>query len=108
MGQLVIVILAVALITVKGISIGEFFPFNGSKVCWYDTTSELVHISNIMDTNGVSIGKLDRTKCDEFRLSHNDDGSSFSLDFVHGFPYFTRGFRKIFVSLFVPVCASFS
>jgi len=97
MGQLVIVILAVALVTVKGISIDEFFPFNGSKVCLYDTTSGLVHTSNVMDTNGVPIGKLDRTKCDEFRLSHNDDGSSFSLDFVfvHGFPYFTRRFRKI-------------
>ena len=94
--QLVLLMLVHSVI---GISLQDFFPLNGSNVCLYDTSTGLVHTSNVVDSNGVSIDEFDRSKCDEFRLSPNDDGSSYNISIKFIFPFFTKRFRNIFVSI---------
>ena len=99
MVHLVIVLLAAAtLVAVSALPIRKFMPFNGPKVCLYDTTIGLVHTSNVLDSNGVSIDDVSTVKCEEFRLSPNDDGSLFNLSISFSFPYFESRFRNLFVS----------
>jgi len=94
--QLVLLLLVHSVI---GIPLQDFFPLNGSNVCLYDTSTGLVHTSNVVDSNGVSIDKLNRLKCDEFRLSPNDDRSSYNISIEFVFPFFNKRFRNIFVSI---------
>ena len=93
--QLVVFLLAHS---VCAIPLQDFFPFNGPNVCLYDTTTEMVHTSNVLDSNGVSIEELDRSQCDEFRLSPNDDGSSPNISIGFTFPFFAKRFKNVFVS----------
>ena len=80
------------------IPLQEFFPFNGPNVCLFDTTTGLIHASNALDSSGVSINEFDRSKCDEFRLSPNDDGSSPNISIGFSFPFFAKRFKNVFVS----------
>ena len=84
--------------TVCAIPLQDFFPFNGSNVCLYDTVTALVHTSNAVDSNGVSIHELNTSKCDEFRLTPNDDGSSPNISIGFTFPFFAKKFKNVFVS----------
>ena len=85
--------------SVSSIPIGDFFPFNGSKVCLYDTVTMLVHKSNIIGSDGVRIEEISKQDCEEFRLSLNDDGSSPNISIGFTFPFFARRFNNAFVSI---------
>ena len=76
----------------------EFFPYNGPKLCLIDAVTGMIHTSNLLDSSGVSIDELDRSKCDEFRLSPNDDAGSYNISISVAFPFFTRHFKNVFVS----------
>ena len=93
--QLVLLLLVHSVI---GIPLQDFFPFNGSAVCLYDTSTGLVHTSNVLDVNGVSVDDVTGRDCEEFRLTPNDDGSSYSISIGFSFPFFTKKFRNVFVS----------
>ena len=80
------------------IPISDFFPFNGSKVCLYDTVTMLVHKSNAIGSDGVPIEDITRQDCEEFRLTPNDDGSSPNISIGLTFPFFARRFRNLYVS----------
>ena len=84
--------------SVSSIPISDFLPFNGPKVCLFDTVTMLVHKSNVIGSDGVSIYEVTRRDCEEFRLTPNNDGSSpnFSIGFT--FPFFARRFRNLYVS----------
>ena len=94
-----VVVLLLLLHSVSSIPIEEFLPFNGSNICLIDAVSGKIHTSNVMDSNGVSIDELDRSKCDEFRLSPNDDAGSYNISISVTFPFFARKFKNVFVSL---------
>ena len=76
----------------------EFLPYNGPKLCLIDAVTGMIHTSNLLDSRGVSIDELDRSKCDEFRLSPNDDAGSYNISISVAFPFFTRHFKNAFVS----------
>ena len=90
---------AVLLVTaVNGIPIEDFFPFNGDRVCLIDATTGLVHTTNTLNDPGKQITALYPTECDEYRLSRNDDASSYNISISDTFPFFVRRFRNVFVS----------
>jgi len=93
-----VVVLLLLIYSVSGIPIEEFLPFNGSSVCLIDAVSGMIHTSNVMDSKGVSVDKLDRSKCEEFRLSPNDDAGSYNISISVTFPFFTKKFKNVFVS----------
>ncbi|XP_065894428.1 protein mesh-like isoform X2 [Dysidea avara] len=93
--QLVLLLLVHSVI---GIPLQDFFPFNGSAVCLYDTSTGLVHTSNVLDVNGVSVDDVTGRDCEEFRLTPNDDGSSYSISIGFSFPFFTKKFRNVFIN----------
>ena len=94
--QLVLLLLVDSVI---GIPLQDFFPFNGPAVCLCDTSTGLVHTSNMLDINGVSVDDVNRKDCEEFRLTPNDDGSSYNINIKLGFPFFTKRFKNVFVSV---------
>jgi len=94
-GVVVVLLLAHS---VGGIPISDFFPFNGPKVCLYDTVTMLVHKDNRIGSGGVLIEDITRQDCEEFRLSPNDDGSSPNILIGFTFPFFARRFRNLYVS----------
>ena len=82
-----------------GIPIGGFFPFNGPKLCLFDTVTMLVHKNNVVGSGGVPIKDVTSQDCEEFRLSPNDDGSSPNISIGFTFPFFARRFRNLYVSI---------
>ena len=84
--------------SVSSIPISDFFPFNGSKVCLYDTVTMLVHKSNRIESGGLPIEDITRQDCEEFRLTPNNDGSSPNISIGFTFPFFARRFRNLYVS----------
>ena len=82
-----------------GIPIGDFFPFNESKVCLFDTVTMLVYKNNVVGSDGVSIKDVTSQDCEEFRLSPNDDGSSPNISIGFTFPFFARKFRNLYVGI---------
>ena len=84
-----------------GIPIGDFFPFNESKVCLFDTVTMLVHKNNVIGSDGVPIKDITSQDCEEFRLSPNDDGSSPNISITFNFPFFARKFSNLYVSTVV-------
>ena len=92
-------LLVLLLVTLaSSIPIQDFFPFNGEKVCMIDSTTGLVHTSNMIDGFGVSITNLNPSECFEFRLSPNDDASSQNIGISTSFTFFNKRFRNVFVS----------
>jgi len=94
-GVVVVLLLAHS---VSSIPISDFFPFNGSKVCLYDTVTMLVHKSNRIESGGLPIEDITRQDCEEFRLTPNNDGSSPNISIGFTFPFFARRFRNLYVS----------
>ena len=93
-----VVVLLLLLCSINGVPIEEFLPFNGSKLCLIDAVSGMIHTSNVLDSNRVTIDELDRSKCDEFRLSPNDDAGSYNISISVTFPFFARQFKNVYVS----------
>ena len=89
-----LVLLLIAAVS-NGIPMDDFFPFNGERVCLIDTDTGLVHTSNVLDCSGKTLAEVYPTECDEFRLSPNDDGSSY---ISATFPFFSKRFRSLYVS----------
>lgn len=93
--QLLVILLVTS---VNGIPIGDFFPFDGNKVCLIDTTSGLIHTSNTLDGSGRPINELSPNDCYEYRLSPNDDASSQNIGITVTFPFFAKRFMNVYVS----------
>ena len=83
------------------IPITDFFPFNGPKLCLFDTVTMLVHKNNVVGSDGVPIKDVTSQDCEEFRLSPNNDGSSPNINIKLNFPFFSRQFSNLYVSTIV-------
>ena len=93
--QLLVILLVTS---VNGIPIEDFFSFGDTKVCLIDATTGLVHTNNSLDSPGKLITDVGQTKCDEYRLSPNDDASSHNISISVTFPFFAKRFMNVFVS----------
>ena len=93
--QLLVILLVTS---VNTIPIEDFFPFDGDNVCMIDATTGLVHTSNSLDGPGRPITEINEGECDEYRLSPNDDASSYNINIDFTFPFFAKRFMNVFVS----------
>ena len=92
MNSVVVVLLLIH--SAISIPIGDFFPFNGPKLCLFDTVTMLV-----VGSDGVPIeDEVTSQVCEEFRLSPNNDGSSPNINIGFTFPFFTKRFQNLYVS----------
>ena len=84
-------------VTVNGIPLDQFLPFNGSKICVIDAVTGLIHIEN-KNTPGLPSSRINSTSCLEYTLSPNDDASSHNISISFTFPFFAKQFTNVYVS----------
>ena len=93
-----VLVVLLLIYSASGIPNTDFFPYNGPKLCLFDTVTMLVYKNNVVGSDGVPIKDITTSDCEEFRLSPNDDGSSPNISIGFTFPFFARRFSNLYVS----------
>lgn len=91
------VLLFLLVVTVNGIPLDQFFPFNGSKLCLIDAVTGLIHIES-KDTPGLPSSRFNGSSCSEFTICPNDDSGSHHVHLSFAFPFYGKHFRRVYVS----------
>ena len=91
------ILLFLLVVTVNGIPLDQFFPFNGGKLCLIDAVTGLVHIES-KNTPGLPSSRFGGSSCSEFSICPNDDSGSHHVNLSFTFPFYAKCFTSVYVS----------